>query len=76
MSYINTAKRLLGEHGRLELCALGIALAPLVTVAGVHTYPGTKPPGLGPQRHWKYTCITRLSLAAVLSLYAQDTCAC
>ena len=39
MSYINTAKRLLGEHGRLELCALGIALAPLVTVAGVHTYP-------------------------------------
>lgn len=36
MSYINTAKRLLGEHGRLELCALGIALAPLVTVAGRH----------------------------------------
>ena len=40
ISYLNTAKRLLGEHGRLELCALGIALAPLVTVAGARTDSG------------------------------------
>ena len=76
MSYINTAKRQLGEHGRLELCALGIALAPLVTVAGIHPQSSGPPKGSARQQHWEYSCSTRPSLAAVLSLYTQDARPC
>ena len=35
ISYINLAKRFLQEHGELQLSALGIAVAPMVTVAEI-----------------------------------------
>lgn len=35
ISYINLAKRFLQEHGELQLSALGIAIAPMVTVAEI-----------------------------------------
>ena len=35
ISYINLAKRFLQEHGEVQLSALGIAVAPMVTVAEI-----------------------------------------
>ena len=35
ISYINLAKRFLQEHGEVQLSALGIAIAPAVTVAEI-----------------------------------------
>lgn len=35
VSYINLAKRFLSEHGEVQLSALGIAIAPAVTVAEI-----------------------------------------
>ncbi|KAK9906773.1 hypothetical protein WJX75_007713 [Coccomyxa subellipsoidea] len=35
VSYINLAKRFLQEHGEVQLSALGIAVAPMVTVAEI-----------------------------------------
>lgn len=35
VSYINLAKRFLAEHGEVQLSALGIAIAPAVTVAEI-----------------------------------------
>ncbi|KAK9806923.1 hypothetical protein WJX72_007638 [[Myrmecia] bisecta] len=35
ISYINLAKRFLQEHGEVQLTALGIAVAPMVTVAEI-----------------------------------------
>ena len=35
ISYINLAKRFLSEHGEVQLSALGIAIAPAVTVAEI-----------------------------------------
>lgn len=35
ISYINLAKRFLQEHGEVQLSALGVAVAPMVTVAEI-----------------------------------------
>ena len=48
ISYINLAKRFLQEHGEVQLSALGIAVAPMVTVAEI----------LKNRRRWKHFLMT------------------
>ena len=40
ISYVNLAKRYLQEHGEVQLSALGIAIAPMVSVAEILKFRG------------------------------------